>query len=93
MLKVYQVSDKCDWVFRSYDSAKNHGFSFDKYQLVFETDKCPNTNLEEIYMSLNAFDEKWTRDALYKMRSLSVSDIIEVNGVRYYCDDIGWEKI
>lgn len=66
---------------------------FERYQKVYEgqienslEDKWV---LEDIYMMLNG---KHPED--YKARSLSVSDIIEMdNGKCYYCDSIGWQEV
>ena len=53
--------------------------------------------LEKAYMLTNSIDDAWWNnkevEALHKSRSTSVGDEIEVNGVRYVCENMGWKKI
>ena len=53
--------------------------------------------LEKAYMLTNSIDDAWWNnkevEALHKSRSTSVGDEIEVTGVRYVCENMGWKKI
>ena len=56
------------------------------YEGEIETDKTNNYEiLEEIFTLLNV-----NHPEDYKGHSLSVSDIVELNGKKYYCDSYGW---
>ena len=62
-------------------------------------DKNLNINqiLDKAFMLTNSIDDAWWNnkevEALHKSRSTSVGDEIEVNGVRYVCENMGWKKI
>ena len=44
--------------------------------------------LEELF---KIFNIKRAKD--FEGRSMSISDIVEVDGKNYYCDDIGWKEL
>lgn len=44
--------------------------------------------LENLYIRFQG-----RKPATYRGHSLSVSDIIEIDGIHYYCDSIGFEKL
>ena len=46
--------------------------------------------LEVLYEELNVHRE---RRPDFKGHSLSVSDVVELNGVRWFCDSIGWQRL
>ena len=46
--------------------------------------------LEELFYVFNGSD---VRPPNYYGRSLSVSDVVVVDGVPYFCDSFGWRKI
>ena len=46
--------------------------------------------LEDLFYVFNSSD---VRPPNYGGRSLSVSDVVVVDGVPYFCDSIGWRKI
>lgn len=93
--KIYQVdSTKHEYLFEPYRRVKDH-FSIDNYKLVYEDDY--NIELENI-------DMKYILEDLYKIfniarpkdfkgHSLSVSDVIEINENKYYCDSFGFVKL
>ena len=75
------------------DYAKTHGFSFDDYKVVYEGDIVPNEDgpiatLDDIFTIFNI-----RRPEDFKGHSLSVSDLVELDGVCYYCDSCGWEDM
>lgn len=44
--------------------------------------------LDKIFEQLNLY-----RPEDYKCHSLSVSDVVELNGVYYFCDSMGWKEL
>ena len=92
MLRIYQLPISSDYCFRSYEEAKAHNFTYDDYVRVFATEENDTGNLEEIFSIFNGTSSPaWAKG--YSARSLSVSDIVSIDGEDYYCDVIGWKKI
>lgn len=64
------------------------GFDPSDYEVVYEGElyspEMPNA-LEDVYYT---FNQEIPAD--FKGHSLSVGDLVEVDGVDYYCDFIGW---
>lgn len=89
--KILQLKDigSVKYAFMSYDYAKQHGFAFDDYQIVYEgtieaQDKIHA--LEELFTQFNI-----NHPADFKGHSLSVSDMVELDGEACYCNPLGWE--
>jgi hypothetical protein len=57
------------------------------YLCVFEGLLAVN-DLEEVYMALQG-----TKPQGYKGHSLSVSDLVEIDGKIYYCDSYGFKDV
>lgn len=87
-INIYQLDINSNYLFMSYEFAKEHGFNLYDYKLVasFNTD---NTDLEHIFFIGN----NGGLQKHFKMRSLSVSDIIEINGKKFYIDSFGFKEI
>jgi len=91
--KIYQVDPHdCDYAFEWWSWAKDR-FNFKDYKLVYEDVIIPNegpieNTLEELFEVFNV-----ERPADFKGHSLSVSDIVELDGHYYYCDNVGWLDI
>ena len=90
-LKIYQLDlgKGREKLYRSFDEV--NVVDMDNYNLVYETTwdvkKDIFEELEDIFRVFNiAFPED------YKGRSLSVSDIVEIDGDKYYVDSIGFKK-
>lgn len=91
-IRIYQIENiaDCKYAFMSWDYAQDK-CKMDDYKLV------ATFEMENTYFNL--LDEIWrignngTLQREHKMRSISVSDIIEVNGVRYYVDSYGFEEV
>lgn len=49
--------------------------------------------LELLFSKFNRGAPDFVGDDLYPERSLSVGDVVEVNGVRYACESAGWREI
>lgn len=98
--KIIQLKDiaGCKYAFMNYNYAKTHGFSFDDYEVVYEGDtddlklKFGSIDANHILESLFAiFNNNHPKD--YKGHSISVSDIIEIDGMAYYCDSFSWKAL
>jgi len=93
--KIYQITNynDCDYKFDGWNYAKDK-FNFKRdYTLIYEGKVEPNENsnidiLEDLFY---IFNMKHPSD--FKGHSLSVSDIVELDGVCYYCDSTGWKKL
>jgi antirestriction protein ArdC len=87
-VKIFQAPAKnCPWTFRSFNELpKNPDFSY--YQPVYDGE-LETASLESLYEKFNATD----RPNGQSMRSLSVSDIVQVNDQTYYVDNFGFQKI
>ena len=86
---------KGKWIFMDYEFALKMGFTLDDYEVIYEGNiitSLENVNINEIlenlFMKFNTM-----RPEGYKGHSLSVSDIIEIDGSNYYCDNTEWIKI
>lgn len=72
----------------------NLGLSLDKYNMVYESsievleEESNITTLDNIFTEFN-----FTRPNDFKGHSLSLSDIVELDGKYYYCDSYGWEEV
>ena len=90
--KLWQTDDE-NQEFLSY---KKERFDFSKYNLKYEgtivVDKINEKEdlhaLEELFFILNCM-----HPADYHTRSLSVSDVVEINNKFYYCDSFGWKNL
>lgn len=89
--KIYQVDPHdCDYCFEWWSWAKDR-FNFKDYKLVYvgETEvKDVNKTLEDLFTIFNI-----KRPVDFQGHSLSVSDIVELDGKYYYCDNVGWTDI
>ena len=90
--KIKQIKDikNCDYAFEWWDWAKEK-FTLDDYDVVYEGEiegTNPNAVLEELFKIFNI-----ERPEDFTGHSLSVSDVVELDGVNYYCDSIGWVKL
>lgn len=87
---VWQVDASAPWCFMDWNFAEDHGFDFGEYDPVYETsvDGSGLAALEDLFYRLNM-----DHPAGYAARSLSMSDIVELDGGYWYCDAFGWEDI
>ncbi len=72
----------------SYDFACKHGFNLDDYECVWEENIDSDTNLDDIFARFNI-----DHPVGFTGHSLSVSDIIDLEGTKFYCDSFGWTEI
>lgn len=92
--KIKQIRDlrNCDYSFEWWDWAKDK-FDLADYDVVYEGDIVPSENgptatLDELFEIFNI-----RRPEDFKGHSLSVSDVVELDGANYYCDSTGWVKV
>lgn len=91
--KLLQIKDieNCSYMFSSFNFAQQKGFSLYDYEIVYEgeiEDYSIEYTLEKLFEIFNTFPPKDFRG-----HSMSVSDVVELNGVYYYCDHVGFKKI
>lgn len=96
--EIYQIKDTAnvDYAYSSYDENK---FSMNDYDLVYSGAITPSDIdsddesliidvLEDLFFEFNCNHPKDFRG-----HSLSVSDVVVLDGNKYYCDSVGWKKI
>ena len=90
--KIKQIKDveNCAYAFKRYEWAKNV-LDLNDYEVVYEGEldypEMPNA-LEELF---EIFNVKRPKD--FERRSMSISDVVEIDGKNYYCDFVGWEEL
>ena len=90
--KIKQIKDveNCAYAFKRYEWAKNV-LDLNDYEVVYEGElDCPEmpNALEELF---EIFNNKRPKD--FERRSMSISDIVEIDGKNYYCDFVGWVEL
>ena len=90
--KIKQIKDveNCAYAFKRYEWAKNV-LDLNDYEVVYEGElDCPEmpNALEELF---EIFNNKRPKD--FERRSMSISDVVEIDGKNYYCDFVGWEEL
>lgn len=91
--KLYQIKDweNNPYVFRGFNTAQQHGFSLKDYEVVYSGEVPDNeveTVLEDFFTLFNVYHP---RD--FMGRSMSISDIVELDGEYYYTESFGFKKI
>ena len=90
--KIKQIKDirNCEYAFGHYNCCKDK-INLDDYKVVYEGElyypEMPNA-LEELFEIFNV-----RRPEDFEGHSMSVSDIVEVEGKNYYCDAFGWKEL
>ena len=96
---VYQIADveHCDYAFMDYAFAKEMGIDLKDYKKTAEVqvntdlDGDVNSILELVFSYGNTNQEYYQENP--EARSISVSDILEYNGKKYYVDSFGFEEV
>lgn len=86
-MKIYQTLD----FHPSFDYEENK-VNLEEYRLVFESSRYDNSNLEEIFEYFNVWEDEFGT-IKQTFRSLSVGDIVELNGKFFRCEPIGWKDM
>ena len=89
--KLYQVKTaETDYIFMPYSYAERHGFCLEDYDCAC-TGTYPAEDHNDLLESLfEVFNMGRNPEGV---RSMSVSDIVEVEDTKYYCDSHGWATI
>ena len=89
-IKRIKDVENCAYACKRYAWAENV-IDLDDYEVVYEGEldypEMPNA-LEELF---KIFNIKIPED--FKGRSMSISDIVEIDGKNYYCDFVGWDEL
>ncbi len=89
--KIKQLKpNKLDYLFDWWKLAQDK-FSLDDYNTIYEgeiKDNNPYEVLEQLFTMFNI-----NRPEDFHGHSLSVSDVVELDGTNYYCDSQGWVKV
>lgn len=94
---IYQIRDinyqVTPYAFMGYDFLEEKGLkpNMDDYDKVATIDLTSNQGLEDIFRIGNT--DKSQFDTVKPMRSISVSDIIELDGKKYYVDSWGFKEV
>lgn len=88
--EIRQTNNR-NYVFMSFDFAMNHGFSLADYETVYKG----KIEADNVNHALNKLWEIFNinHPADYRARSLSMSDLVIINNVTYYCDRFDWSEI
>lgn len=91
--KLLQIRDidNCRYSFLGFNTARQMGFSLNDYEVVYEDEVGSvddEDTLESLFYIFNA-----DRPEDFKGRSMSVSDVIELDGKYYYTDIVGFKEI
>lgn len=95
-IKIFQAKSECAFKFMRYSFVEkffNGNVDFERnYKKVYEFEEeyegDINTLLEGIYIRFQGL-----KPSGYSGHSLSMSDIVVVDGIKYYVDDIGFKKL
>lgn len=88
---IYMAPLSVDYTFRDFEFAMTHDWKMIDYVPVWRgiiESETVNEALERLFVVFNT-DE---RPSQYCGRSLSVSDVVLLDGKPYYCDDVGWSE-
>ena len=90
--KIKQIKDirNCEYAFSHYNWCKDQ-INLKDYEVVYEGELECSEILEALEELFEIFNIRRPND--FKGRSMSVSDIVEVDGENYYCDAFGWVKL
>ena len=94
--KLFQLRHEEDTIrkygFMDFDFAQEHGFSIEDYEVTYEGEieagRYIEETLENIWVKFNI-----NRPEDFRGHSLSVSDIVQINGHFYYVEGIGFKVI
>lgn len=94
--KVYQLPVEHKAKFMSLDFVKENSImpKLEDYKLVWESEVEEMEGESGVMLLDHIYTEfQGTKPADFKGHSLSMSDVVEVDGKYYYCDSFGWEEI
>jgi len=90
--RLKQIKDikNCDYAFEWWDWAKSK-FNLNDYEVVYEGDIQGDNEFAALEELFEMFNIRHPED--FRGHSLSVSDVVELDGTNYYCDSAGWKKL
>ena len=89
--KIKQLKqDKHDYAFEWWDWAKDK-FNLNDYEVVYEGEVDGTSTTDCLEKLFYTFNMDHPED--FKGHSLSVSDVVELDGGNFYCDSHGWVNI
>ncbi len=98
--KILQIRDleKCPYRFcPKYKAAKDLGFDLDDYVVVYEGNVEPEDDQREVttfdYLENLFYIFNCDHPKDFTGHSLSCSDIVELDGVKYYVEGTGWAEV
>ena len=91
-IRIYQ-SDNRNYTFMNYKFALDHGFNLDDYKQVADIDDDDTSDDLKILDKIFMIGNDGTLTQHIKMRSISVSDIIQIDDRKYYVDSFGFKQI
>ena len=97
--QIYQLDLKNEIVresrkiYESWDFLEKYcgGFDFSLYQKIYEGEEEGENNFDILEKLFTKFNINHPSD--FSGHSMSVSDVVILNGKKYYCDSIGWKEI
>jgi len=97
--QIYQLDLKNEIVresrkiYESWDFLEKYcgGFDFSLYQKTYEGDEEGENDFDILEKLFIKFNINHPQD--FSGHSMSVSDVVILNGKKYYCDSIGWKEI
>lgn len=87
-VRVYQADIMAPNKFMGYDFSMKHGGVERKYYKTVFSGELAARDLEDVYLILNT-----NRPENYNGHSLSVSDVVEMDGKKYFVDSFGFKEI
>ena len=93
--KILQIKDSknCNYLFDSYERAVKYGFNLEDYKVVYEGDRDFDfvDDLDCLEQLFYIFNCQHPKD--FRGHSLSVSDVVYLNGNYFYVDSFGYKKL
>lgn len=87
-VEIYQLPLRHSAKYMGYEFMVENGVQLADYNKVWEGEVKDDDDLEDIFRKFNL-----NHPADFKGHSLSVSDIVVMDGTYYFCDDYGWEEV
>lgn len=95
ILQLKETKETRNYSFASLKLLESMGLkvSLDNYRVVyeFEDEIAPNAVYEELERMYMRF--QGVKPDCYTGHSLSISDIVQIDGTNYYVDDYGFQKV
>lgn len=94
--ELYQIAniEKCHYAFKTYNIAKDYKFSLKDYNKVYSGSlfrSLSETITDHLERLFTIFNLQHPVD--FRGHSLSVSDVVKIDGRYFYCDLFGWKEI